>query len=104
MKNMFLDSILDLRKCPNRKTHESACFLVGALCKVYIITILKKIEAFWSIINKVKKIFFIVFLILRGRVQVFFQARKLIFLPNGLYLPNKQPWGSPKFEFCHYHL
>ena len=34
----------------------------------------------------------------------FFQARKLIFLPNGLYLPTKQPWGSPKFGFCHHQL
>ena len=34
----------------------------------------------------------------------FFQAKKLNFLPNGLYLPTKQPWGSPKFWFRHHIL
>ena len=56
MRTMLSDSILDLKKCPNRKTHESesACFPVEALCEVqiksesiilinyYIITIVKK--------------------------------------------------------------
>ena len=39
--------------------------------------------------KKVKKIdFLLYFQILRGRVRVFFfQARKLIVLPNGWYLP-----------------
>ena len=31
--------------------------------------------------------------------QVFFQARNLIFLPNGLYLPTKEPWGCPSDRF-----
>ena len=36
MGKMLSDSILDLGKCPNRKTHESesACFPVGALPEV----------------------------------------------------------------------
>ena len=36
MGKMLSDSILDLRKCPNRKMQESesACFPVGALLKV----------------------------------------------------------------------
>ena len=35
-EEMLSDSIKDLGKCPNRKMHESesACFPVGALCKV----------------------------------------------------------------------
>ena len=47
MRKMISESILDLGKYPNQKTHlsESACFLVGALCKVqnpikyYLVTI-----------------------------------------------------------------
>ena len=36
MRKMLSESILDLGKCPNQKTHESesACFLVGALGNV----------------------------------------------------------------------
>ena len=36
MRKLLSDSILDLRKCPSRKTHgsESECFLVWALPKV----------------------------------------------------------------------
>ena len=36
MRKLFSDSILNLGKCPNWKTHESesACFLVWALPKV----------------------------------------------------------------------
>ena len=40
------------------------------------------------------------FQILPGRVQgFFFNARKLFFLPNGLYLPTKQPGGPQSFDF-----
>ena len=45
------------------------------------------------------------FQLLRERVQGFFlQARMLILMPNGLCLPPKQPWGSPKFLLRHHHL
>ena len=52
-----------------------------------------------------ESIFRMYFQIWRRRVQgFFFQARKLIFLPTGLYLPTKEPWGCPMFGFCHHHL
>ena len=116
----FSDSILDLGKCPNPKTHESesACFQVGHfarskiesesifLIKFYIITIL---NIFWSnlvyIYQSRKMDFPLYFQILSGRVQGFFSSTRSYFLlPNGLFLPTKQPWGSPKIGFCHHHL
>ena len=41
---MLTDSILDLGKCPNRKTHESesACFPLWALCEA------QNLRAFFS--------------------------------------------------------
>ena len=118
VRKMLLDSIFDLGKCPNRKTHESesAFFWLGHfarskiksesifLIKYYIINSKKK-RAFWPLFNKVKNGFPLVFSNLARKGSMgFFQARKLIFLPNCLYLPTKQPWGSPKFGFCHQHL
>ena len=54
------------------------------LIKYYIITILKKIGAFWSIFNKVKYGFPISFSNLAQKGLGFFPAKKLIFVPNGL--------------------
>ena len=63
------------------------------------------LERFGQYLKKSKNGFPIVFSNLaREGSRGFFQARKLIFFPNGLYLPTKQPWGSPKFGFCHHHL
>ena len=86
MGKMLSDSILDLWKCPNRKTHESksVCFPVGALCEVQI----------WICQKSQKMDFPLYFQISRRRVWVFFQARKLSFLLNALYLPPKQLWGT----------
>ena len=62
---------------------ESSC-----LIKSYIITILIFFGSVLVYILKIKKMDFpLYFQILRGRVWGFFQARKLIFLPNGSYLP-----------------
>ena len=56
--------------------------------------------AFRLNLTKSKNLFPIVFSNLAGKGSGnFFQTRKRIFLPNGLYLPIKQPWGSPKFLF-----
>ena len=59
------------------------------LTKYYIITILKQnLECFDLYLTKSKNGFTIVFSNLaRKGSRVFFQARKLIYLPNGLYLP-----------------
>ena len=45
MRKMFSDSILDLRKCPNRKLHESesACFPVGVLHVVQLYYFLERL-------------------------------------------------------------
>ena len=114
--NMLSDQILDLRKCPNRKTHESesACFPVGALpnesiflIKYYIITVIKKNGAFWPIFNKVKKwISHCIFKSFAEGVKGFFSSQGANFFAKllCLYLPTKQPWGSPMFGFCHHHL
>ena len=71
----------------------------SVLIKYFLITILNFfLERFGQYLKKSKNGFPIVFSNLaRKGSGVFFQARKLIFLPNGLYLPTKQPWGSPKF-------
>ena len=112
MRKKLSESILDLRKCPNRKTHESesAYFLVGELCKVqnqiwqhfshkvihnYYYKFL--FWVFWPIFNKVKKwISHCIFKSYAEGFRVFFQARKLFFLQNGLYSPTQQPWGSSR--------
>ena len=61
------------------------------------------LERFGQYLKKSKNGFPIVFSNLaRKGSGFFFQARKLIFLPNGLYLPTKQPWGYPKFWFWHH--
>ena len=87
------------------------CFLVWALPKVrdqirkqffdkvlYNYSSKFFLERFGQYLKKSKNGFPIVFSNLaRKGSGVFFQARKLIFLPNGLYLPTKQPWGYPKF-------
>ena len=76
------------------------------LFKYYIITFLNFfVERFGLHLTKSKNGFPIVFSNLaRKGSRGFFQARNLISLPNGLYLPTKQPWGSPKFGFCQHHL
>ena len=49
---------------------------------------------------KSKNGFFIVFSNLAWKYSVcFLKAMKHFFLPNGLHVPPKQPWGSPKFSF-----
>ena len=99
MRKMLSETILDLGKCPNRKTHESesACFLVGALCKVQNLKAVSHkvlynyysifFGAFRPIFNKVKKWIFhcIIKSCAEGFVFFLLQARKLIFWPNGLY-------------------
>ena len=86
---------------PRSKIDLESMFLI----KYYIITILIFVERFGPYLTKSKNGFPIVFSNLAQKgSRVFFQARKLIFLPNGLYLPTKQPWGYPKFGFCHHHL
>ena len=121
MRKMLSDSILDLGKCPNRQMHESesAFFPVGALCEaqnwirkhfsrkvLYNYYLKKKLEPFSLYLTTSKNWFPIVLSNLARKGSFFFllQARKLNFLPNGLYFPPKQPWGSPKFGFCHHHL
>ena len=63
------------------------------LIKYYIITILKKkLERFGLYLTKSKNGFPIKFSNLaRKGLGFFFRSRKLICLPNGLYLPPKQP-------------
>ena len=117
---MLSDSILDLGKCPNRKTHESesACFPVGALPKVqnwiwkhfshkvlYNYYSKKNCGAFRPLFNKVKKwISHCIFKSCAEGLRFFFFNHEANFLPNGLYLPSKQLWGSPMFGFWHHHL
>ena len=115
---MLSDSILDLGKLPNRKNHESesALFWLGHfakskiesesifLIKYFIISIL---NFFWGpfgpLFTKEKKlIFHCVFKSCAEGFRVFFQARKLIFWPNGFYFPLNSH-GVPKvclFLFC----
>ena len=79
---------------PNSKITSENRFLK----KYYIITILIILKRFGQYFQKSTNGFPIVFSNLaRKGSGFFFQARKLIFLPNGLYLPTKQPWGYPKF-------
>ena len=103
MRKMLSDSILDLGKCPNRKTHEgeSACFPVGALPDVqkriwkhfshkvlYIYYSKKKLECFGQ--------FPIVFSNLARRVQGFFCKLGSWFFPQMacIYLLNSR--GGPR--------
>ena len=63
------------------------------------------LERFGQYFKKSKNGFPIVFSNLaRKGSGVHFHARVLIFSPNALYKPTKQPWGYPKFGFCHHHL
>ena len=110
MRKMFSDSILDLGKCPNPKTHESesACFQVGHfarskiksksifLIKYYIITILKKFGAIRCIFNKVKNGFPIVFsnLALKGSGFFFKLESKFYCQMACIYLLNSH--GGPQ--------
>ena len=96
---------------PQLETHESesACFSDRALQEIQNLIFLIKYFIFTTLfflggrgidlyLTKSKNGFPIVFSNLaQNGSRVFFQGRKLIFLPNGLYLPTKQPWGSPKF-------
>ena len=60
-------------------------------------------ERFGLYLTKSKNGFPIVFSNLaRKGSGVFFQARKLIFLPNGLYLPNNQVWIGEKGKFLNH--
>ena len=120
IRKMLSKSIFDLGNCPNRKAHEikSACFLIGALCNVqnpiwnqfshkvlynYYSNFL--LERFNLYLTKSKIGFHIVLSNLaRKGSGFFFQGRKLIFLPNGFYLPTEQPWGSPMVRFWYHHL
>ena len=95
MRKMHSYSILDLGKCPNRKTHdsESACFLVGALPEVqnwiwkhfshkvlYYYNSKKNQSILANDKQSQKKDFLLYFQILRSRDQgFFFLARKLFF-------------------------
>ena len=38
-------------------------------------------------------------LVKTDRIGFCLQARKLIFLPNGLYLPKEQPWDGENIKF-----
>ena len=71
------------------------------LIKYYIITIINFIlERFSLYLTKPKNGFPIVFSNLARRgSRVFFQARKLIFSPNGLFHPTKQLWMGEKVIF-----
>ena len=89
-------------------------FPVGALCKVrnqiwkhfyHKVLFNYFLKTFWPMFNKVRKL--ISYCIFKSCAEWFggyFLARNLISLPNGLYLPPKQPWGSLTFGFCHHHL
>ena len=105
MRKMLSDSILDLGKCPNQKTHESenACFLVGALCEVknriwkhFSHKVLYNYYSTFFCVSDYtflsqKMDFPLYFQILRRRVWVFFQARKLIFCQMAcIYLLNSR--------------
>ena len=116
MRKMLLDSILDLVKCPNWKTCTFMRFPVGALpeiqnwiwkhfsYKVQYNYYSKKMERF-GIYLKSKNGFRIVFSNLARKGSGFFSLLgSLFFFANGLYLPTKQPWGSPKFWFWHHIL
>ena len=74
------------------------------LINFYIITFQnKKIWAFQPIFNKVKKLIsYCIFKSCAEEFEFFFFKLESYFLPNGLYLPTKQPWGSPKFRCCHH--
>ena len=120
MRKMLSDSIFDLKKCPNQKTHEneSTCFPVGALCEVlnriwehFSHKVLhnyyskKKLDCFGLYLTKSKNGFSIVFSnLVRKGSRGFFQARKQIFSPNGLFHPTKQLWIGESFSdityFC----
>ena len=86
MRKMLSDLILDLAKFPNWKT-----FTFTFLCFLSVLVHIKQ---------STKTDFPLHFQILRKRVQgFFFKLGCRYFLPNGFYLPNKQPWGSQKFKF-----
>ena len=98
MRKMLPDSILDLGKCPNRKTNETKLHVLRLglfarskietecifLIKYYIITIINDYYyetngAFWPIFNKVKNGFPIAFSDLAQKGLVFFlHDKKLI--------------------------
>ena len=108
MGKLLSDSILDLGKFPDQKTHESesACFLVRALPEVQ--NQIQKQFSHKVFYNYITKQFFLVFRSIFEKVfsnlaqkgsRVFFQARKQICWPNGFYLPNKQLWIGEKVQF-----
>ena len=73
--------VFQLGYFPRSKIESDSIFLI----KYYIITILKKIRAFWPIFNKVKKwIFPCIFKACAEGFQVFFQARELILFAKWL--------------------
>ena len=108
---MLSDSILGLTKCPNRKkcTFTFMHLPVGALPEVqnwiWKHFSHKVLYNYFSFFNKVKQ--WISHCIFKSCVEgfrvFFFNLRSNFFLPNGLYLPTKQPWGFPKFWFW-YHI
>ena len=113
MKKMLSDSILDLAKCPNRKTCTFTFmrFSFGALSEVQnwiwkhfshkvLYNYCSKIflEIFGSYLRKSKMDFPLHFQILRERVWDFFlQARKLFFFAKWLVLNNCE--GPQGFDF-----
>ena len=121
MSKLLSNSILDLAKCPNQKTCTFTFmhFPIGALPEVQ--------NLFWNLFShkvlynyysnfclfeffdlyliKSKNGFPIVFQILRGRVQgVFFKLGSYFVLPNGLYLPTKQPRGVSEILILTSHI
>ena len=68
-------------------SHKVLCIFFGVLWSIFFFLVLK----IW---------FLIVFSILVWKGSGFFlQVRNVIFWPNGLYSPPKQPWGSKNFDF-----
>ena len=68
--------------------------------KVHISIVKKNFGAFWPTTKKVENwISHCIFKSCAEGFRGFFHARALIFSPNTLYLPTKQPWGAPNFWF-----
>ena len=108
--------ILDLRKCPNQKTHESEseCFLFPAIPAVqnkywkqfsnkvlYTYCKKKKFEGFGQYLKKSEKwISHCILNLCTEGFGVYFHARVLFFSsPNAIYYLTQQPWGAPNLKF-----
>ena len=99
---LSLSCIFWLGHFPRSKIKSKSSFLV----KSYLISKKNNFNRYCQYLKKEEKNYFhcIFKSCTEGFKGFFFRAMKLIFSPNGLYLPTKQPWGCPKFWFWHHHL